>query len=107
MAAIESRYADLGRKLRAARKRKGISQENLALKVGITRRHLIRLELGQHLPSAGLRAAIAAETGVDAETFRMPEDDDEEADPVAMADYELFFQLLDRINARRHLEVKT
>jgi transcriptional regulator with XRE-family HTH domain len=79
------KYADLGRKLRSARKRCGISQENLAIKVGITRRHLIRLEFGQHLPSMPLRTAIAEATGVDAGTFRVAADDEDEEESDAVA----------------------
>lgn len=81
MATTETKYADLGRRLRSARKRCGISQENLAATVGITRRHLIRLEFGHHLPSLPLRVAIAEATGVDAESLRVPDDDDEEGHP--------------------------
>jgi len=49
--------------------------------IGITRRHLIRLENGEHLPSAELRDRLAAETGERADHFSL--DEDEEADPVS------------------------
>src|SRR3954466_3412973 len=96
MATTDTKYGDLGRKLRSARKRCGISQENLAAKVGITRRHLIRLEFGHHLPSLPLRAACAEATGIDADTLRVPgdDDDDEESDPAMAEAFRLFSDLM-------------
>lgn len=46
-----------------------ISQERLALAVGITRRHMIRIENGEHRPSPDLRDRIADVLGVDPETL--------------------------------------
>lgn len=42
-----------------------ISQERLALAVGITRRHMIRIENGEHRPLPDLRDRIAAVLGAD------------------------------------------
>ena len=61
------RYPESGSALRAARRSRlpSISQERLAEAVGITRRHMIRLENGEHRPSGDLRDKIAVELGVD------------------------------------------
>jgi transcriptional regulator with XRE-family HTH domain len=42
-----------------------ISQETLAEAVGITRRHMIRIENGEHRPNPELRDRIAAALDVD------------------------------------------
>lgn len=78
------KYAELGQRLRRARKRAGISQENLAVSVGITRRHLIRLENGEHLASRDLRNRIAAETGAKSEDLRSEEDDEDPHRPLTL-----------------------
>lgn len=72
-------FSENGARIRRARKRTGLSQERLAAEIGTTRRHMIRLENGQHLPSGQLRDRIAQATGQPAETFQSA-DDDEEAD---------------------------
>lgn len=56
---------------RKARKRANprISQERLALAVGITRRHMIRIENGEHRPSPELRDRIADVLGADPATL--------------------------------------
>ena len=46
-----------------------ISQERLALAVGITRRHMIRIENGEHRPSPDLRDRIAEVLGADPSTL--------------------------------------
>lgn len=46
-----------------------ISQENLALAVGITRRHMIRIENGEHRPLPELRDRIAEVLGADPSTL--------------------------------------
>lgn len=46
-----------------------ISQENLALAVGITRRHMIRIENGEHRPLPELRNRIADVLGADPSTL--------------------------------------
>lgn len=42
-----------------------ISQERLAGEVGITRRHMIRIENGEHRPAPALRDRIAEALGAD------------------------------------------
>lgn len=56
-------YQENGSRLRKARRLTGLSQENFALKLGITRRHLIRLENGANLPSPPTRDRIVELTG--------------------------------------------
>ena len=69
----------LGQRIRWARERKGISQERFAEIVGTTRRHMIRLEKGQHRPGVQLVERIAEATDQPVSLF--DETDDEEADP--------------------------
>lgn len=73
------KYAEYGARIRRARRRKGISQENFAPVIGITRRHLIRLEKGDNMASVALRERIAAATDSVASDFgAAPARDDEE-----------------------------
>lgn len=60
-----------------ARKRKGISQETLALTIGTSRRHMIRIEKGLHQPGAVFRSRIAEATDQPEDFFDV---DDEESD---------------------------
>lgn len=57
----EPKYPEVREAYRRARKarRPRISQENLAAAVGISRRHMIRIENGEHRPSPELRDRIA------------------------------------------------
>lgn len=61
-----------------ARRRTGLSQETFAADIGITRRHQIRLENGEHRPTVEVLSRIADRAGVDADSFGYPVDDDEE-----------------------------
>lgn len=72
-----------GDRIRSARRRVGKSQEALAAEAGTTRRHLIRLENGQHQPGPALAERLAAATGRDPSEFR---DDDEPGVTVAVGD---------------------
>jgi transcriptional regulator with XRE-family HTH domain len=51
-----------------------ISQEHLAELVGVTRRHMIRIENGDHRPTPALRDRIALELAVDPSTLPAVED---------------------------------
>lgn len=70
-------FAENGARIRSARRRSGKSQEGLAAEVGTTRRHMIRLENGEHLPSGELRDRIAEHTGQPKETFQSADDADD------------------------------
>lgn len=72
-----AKYADNGSRIRRARKRTGQSQENFALAIGITRRHMIRLENGEHLPSKALVARIAEATDTPETDYESFDGDDE------------------------------
>ncbi len=48
-----------GAAVRAARTERGISQESLALRAGIERSHMGKIERGEHLPNLGLVLKIA------------------------------------------------
>jgi transcriptional regulator with XRE-family HTH domain len=54
----------LGARVRAARKRVGITQEALAAKVGKTPESISNIERGQHLPMLETLAALASTLGV-------------------------------------------
>lgn len=64
------RWHEAGASLRRLRRRVGISQERLAEQVGTTRRHMIRLENGEHLPSGALRDRITEALGVPRESLQ-------------------------------------
>lgn len=70
-------FQDNGARIRHARQQAKKSQERLAAEVGTTRRHMIRLENGEHLPSGMLRDRIAEATGHPAETLQSADDEDE------------------------------
>lgn len=66
-------HAALGAQIRSAREASGFSQEAFAPLVGITRRHLMRLERGKHMPSDALLRRIAEAIGQDPDSsFRPP-----------------------------------
>lgn len=90
------RYAEVGSRIRAAREKTGLSQERFAPVIGITRRHLIRLENGEHHPSPELRERLAEHTGEPAEHFSL--DDDSEAVRMTSASAE-FHRALDAMFA--------
>lgn len=90
-------WAEQGKRLRRARERTGLSQDRFAPNVGVTPRHLIRLEKGEHQPSAETLGRIAGETGQTPESFGYS-DDDEEEDPSMTLD-----ELL-RLHVRRVVE---
>lgn len=79
--ALKRPWAAQGRNLKAARKLVRLSQENFAPEIGTTRRHLIRLENGEHRPSGELLGRIAERTGKAVDEFGYPSADDEEEDP--------------------------
>lgn len=98
-------YATQGRALRAARNRRHMSQENFAPIVGTTRRHLIRLENGEHRPSGDLLARIAEQTGADPESFGYPADDEEESRAVRGLSLDDFLRLRTREILREEREL--
>jgi DNA-binding XRE family transcriptional regulator len=53
-----SRHAEVGQCIKRGRLRTGLSLEKFAPLVGISRRHLIRLENGENLPRPKLAAKI-------------------------------------------------
>lgn len=67
-----------------ARKRKGISQERLAERIGTSRRHMIRIEKGLHRPGPEFRARIADATEQTPDFFS--DDEDEESSMALSAD---------------------
>lgn len=56
----------------------GLSQEAFADKVGTSRRHVMRLERGDHKPTAVLLKRIADATGVHVDELLGTDDEDDE-----------------------------
>jgi transcriptional regulator with XRE-family HTH domain len=54
----------VGRRIREARDGRGLTQEVLADKVGISRGYLARIETGRHEPSLTMLAKLAKALGV-------------------------------------------
>lgn len=79
------RWQENGGNIARLRRRSGISQEKLAAQVDTTRRHMIRLENGEHLPSGGLRDRIADAIGADRSEIQSADDEDEESEPLHTA----------------------
>lgn len=74
-------FSENGARIRSARRRTGLSQEKFAPAVGTTRRHMIRLENGEHLPSRELRDRIAEATGQPSGSIQSADDEDEDSLP--------------------------
>lgn len=79
MATPEKRFADNGARIRKAREamRPYCSQERFAPLIGTSRRHLMRLEGGYHLPRKGMRDRIVDVTGTD-EQIKAADDEEED-----------------------------
>lgn len=90
----KSRHPEFGAKLKSARLRAGKSQERIAAEVGTSRRHWIRWERGEHIPSSEFLARIGEATG-QPEEFVAEEDDEEPQVP-----REIFGGLIDAV---RHI----
>jgi transcriptional regulator with XRE-family HTH domain len=54
----------MGRRLKRLRDAKGLSQEMLAKKVGVSREYVNRLEAGRHDPTVGMLQRLAKALGV-------------------------------------------
>lgn len=87
------RHADNGAQIRRARKRIHLSQERFAAEVGTTRRHLIRLENGEHLPGGALRDRIADLAGQARDSIQSSDDEDEESGAMGSLDDFLRFRV--------------
>lgn len=104
-----SATAPLGDRIVWARKRSGISQERLAEHIGTSRRHMIRIEKGQHRPGQAFLDRIAEATGQPVELFAESEAldaDDEEADAAMRATFALFGDLVNRLVEAKLREAK-
>lgn len=77
--------ARVGLKIRKARKRAGLSHDTLATAAGTSRRHLIRLEKGEHLAGEGMLEAIARETGVSVDYLAGESDEEDGESDLARA----------------------
>jgi transcriptional regulator with XRE-family HTH domain len=62
-ATSNNQWVAIGARIRDARLGAGLSQEGLAAKIGTSRRHMIRLEHGEHRPGRPMLARIAEATG--------------------------------------------
>lgn len=70
--------AAVGIRIRKAREKAGYSQERLALRIGTSRRNMLRWENGHNLPRAEHIERIAEATGKTTDYF-LGEDEEEEA----------------------------
>lgn len=78
------RHAENGLRIFRARKRKGLSQVALGNAAGISHRQIVRLENGEHLPSAEHRDLLAEALGLDRTQISSGDDDEEEDSLVAL-----------------------
>ena len=105
---ITHQYADHGARIRAARKRAGLSHDRLAALVGTSRSHLIKLEKGKHRAKPDMLGRIADATGTRVADLD-PSDEDEEAAARMRQNADLFEVLAQRvaeiIDARGRTEV--
>lgn len=69
------KHYEFGQRIASARRRAGLSQETLAERIGATRRYIIKLENGEHIPRPERVAAINTALGSQIEA---PSSDDEE-----------------------------
>lgn len=66
----------IGARIKALRKQAGLTQEQLAERVGLDSRHLSRLEVGRHFPSLDSLELIASALNVPlVEFFQFPGDE--------------------------------
>jgi transcriptional regulator with XRE-family HTH domain len=70
-------WAGIGARIRQARLEAGFSQEAFAAEIGTSRRHMIRLERGDHRPSKPMLRRIAEASGREA-TWIDPDADEED-----------------------------
>lgn len=84
MTHINALPRSIGERIVWARKRKGISQERLAERIGTSRRHMIRIEKNVHAPGPVYRQKLAEALDQKPELFSDDGDDDEEADSLSL-----------------------
>jgi len=69
----------VGRRIRRARLRAGLNtQTKLAQALGVSDNQVNRWEKGRHMPNPPMLERIANTLGVPAESFLLPDDDDDE-----------------------------
>lgn len=96
-------FAAIGARIRAARNRAGLSQEAFAGRINTSRRHVMRLERGQHKPSEGMVARIAEVTGAPVREI-LGDEDDEDSERVTLLvpiDIELLARAVERYQTSR------
>lgn len=63
----------MNKKLYEARKKRGLTQQEVAERVGIDRTHYVRIENGSRTPSLGVARKIASVFGMPIEEIFFPE----------------------------------
>lgn len=86
-AASKFPFALNGARIKRARGLTGLSQEVFAPLIGTTRRHMIRLERGQHLPGAALRDRIVESTGTEEQIQSADDEEDESASTMTLDEF--------------------
>lgn len=81
--AASPKYPSLGSRIRDARNGVKLSQEAFADRINTSRRHVMRLERGDHKPSPPMLTRIAEVTGVSESELLNGDAEDEESDAVA------------------------
>jgi putative transcriptional regulator len=82
-AAQNYQWIAIGTRIRDARRAAGLSQAALAARIGTSRRHMIRLEHGEHRPGRVMLARIAEATGREPEQID-PDAKEEDAQLASM-----------------------
>lgn len=82
---LPNRHQEQGARIKRMRLTTGLSQERFAPLVGITRRHMIRLENGEHSPTrevaARIERVVEEHTGKPSQE-RVLDDDEQGSDPM-------------------------
>lgn len=96
-----SGHREFAERLKSARLRSGKSQEQIAEEVGTSRRHWIRWERGDHLPTMTFIQRIAAATGKPVDFFLVEEAGSPSPFPVTRTEVEVFNLLIHALQTAR------
>ena len=75
---VTLRHVTRGERIKKARERNHMTQKKLAAAVGITERHVIRIEKDEHTPSPELAAKLAENLDIKLAQVRGPQSEDSE-----------------------------
>lgn len=102
-------HHETGPRIKTARRSTGLSLDKFAARVGITTRHLVRLENGENRPRRDLAARIETVTedltGTKQERI-LPDTEDEEADMAFAKQLAVMFQQAIDVAVRREFQAE-